>query len=121
MARAASPSTCRSCWACLKLPLDPLFVPYGLLCTTHFRSAGDDNGPIARAIGMNSGTNALARATAPTPRRRPSTIVRNVGGGSPGAIDRATLGNPAGYTFCFAEDESDPAGAVVGAPRHRAR
>ena len=33
---------------------------------------------------------------------------RNVGGGLPGAIDRATLGNPGKYTFCFAEDESDP-------------
>ena len=32
-------------------------------------------------------------------------VVRNVGGGRPGEIDRATLGNPGKYTFCFAEDE----------------
>jgi hypothetical protein len=33
-------------------------------------------------------------------------VVRNVGGGRPGEIDRATLGNPGKYTFCFAEDEA---------------
>jgi hypothetical protein len=32
--------------------------------------------------------------------------VRNVGGGKPGGVDRATLGNPGKYTFCFAEDEA---------------
>jgi hypothetical protein len=35
-------------------------------------------------------------------------VVRNVGGGRPGEIDRAVFGSPAKYTFCFAEDESDP-------------
>src|SRR5205085_1335124 len=33
-------------------------------------------------------------------------IVRNIGGGRPGEIDRATLGGPGKYTFCFAEDEA---------------
>jgi hypothetical protein len=59
---------------------------------------------------MNSGVNALGqgnRANA-TIGRALQLIVRNVGGGLPGAIDRATLGNPGKYTFCFAEDESDP-------------
>ncbi|HYX00609.1 MAG TPA: thioredoxin family protein [Reyranella sp.] len=94
----------------LEAALDPLFVLHGLLCTTHF--AGPlviINGPIARAIGMNSGLNALGqgnRANA-TIGRALQLIVRNVGGGLPGAIDRATLGNPGKYTFCFAEDESD--------------
>ena len=60
---------------------------------------------------MNSGVNALGqgnRANA-TIGRALQLIVRNVGGGRPGAIDRATLGNPGKYTFCFAEDEIDPA------------
>ena len=35
-------------------------------------------------------------------------IIRNVGGGLPGEIDRAVLGGPGKYTFCFAEDEIDP-------------
>ena len=31
--------------------------------------------------------------------------IRNVGGGKPGGVDRATLGNPGKVGFCFAEDE----------------
>ncbi len=34
-------------------------------------------------------------------------MVRNVGGGVPGGIDRSTLGGPGKISFCFAEDESD--------------
>jgi hypothetical protein len=96
----------------LEAALDPLFTLHGLLCTTHFSGPlVIINGPIARSIGMNSGVNALGqgnRANA-TIGRALQLIVRNVGGGLPGAIDRATLGNPGKYTFCFAEDESDPA------------
>ena len=84
------------------------FNMHGLLCTTWF--AGPVvivNGPVARQIGMNSGVNALGqgnRANA-TIGRALQLVVRNVGGGRPGEIDRATLGNPGKYTFCFAEDE----------------
>src|SRR3954464_8552867 len=95
----------------LEAALDPLFTLHGLLCTTHFSGPlVIINGPAARSIGMNSGVNALGqgnRANA-TIGRTLQLIVRNVGGGLPGAIDRATLGNPGKYTFCFAEDESDP-------------
>src|SRR5207302_1633752 len=65
------------------------------------------NGPITGAIGMNSGVNALGqgnRANA-TIGRALQLVIRNVGGGRPGGVDRATLGNPGKYTFCFAEDE----------------
>ena len=58
---------------------------------------------------MNSGGNALGqgnRANA-TIGRALQLIIRNVGGGIPGGVDRATLGNPGKYTFCFAEDESE--------------
>ena len=95
----------------LEAALDPLFVLHGLLCTTHFSGPlVMINGPAAKAIGMNSGVNALGqgnRANA-TIGRALQLIVRNVGGGLPGGMDRATLGNPGKYTFCFAEDESDP-------------
>src|ERR1700694_2369678 len=87
------------------------FNMHGLLATTWFSGPlVVVNGPIARAIGMNSGVNALGqgnRANA-TIGRALQLVIRNVGGGLPGAIDRATLGNPGKYTFCFAEDESDP-------------
>ena len=33
--------------------------------------------------------------------------IRNVGGGRPGEVDRATHGNPGKISFCFAEDEQD--------------
>jgi hypothetical protein len=58
---------------------------------------------------MNSAINALGqgnRANA-TIGRALQLVIRNVGGGRPGGIDRATLGNPGKYTFCFAEREDD--------------
>jgi hypothetical protein len=97
--------------ATLEAALEPLFSMHGLLCTTYFSGPlVIVNGPISRRIGMNSGVNALGqgnRANASIGRSL-QLIVRNVGGGLPGGIDRATLGNPGKYTFCFAEDESDP-------------
>jgi len=85
------------------------FNMHGLLCTTWFTGpVVIVNGPIATEIGMNSGVNALGqgnRANA-TIGRALQLIVRNIGGGRPGEIDRATLGGPGKYTFCFAEDEA---------------
>lgn len=66
------------------------------------------NGPIAQAVGMNSGMNALGqgnRANA-TIGRALQLVVRNVGGGRPGEVDRATQGQPGKLTACFAEDEA---------------
>jgi hypothetical protein len=68
------------------------------------------NGPIARAIGMNSKGNVFGqgnRANAAIGRTL-QLVVRNVGGGRPGEIDRSVFGSPAKYSFCFAEDEEDP-------------
>jgi hypothetical protein len=85
------------------------FNIHGLLATTWFSGPlVIVNGPIARAISMNSGVNALGqgnRANA-TIGRALQLVIRNVGGGRPGGVDRATLGNPGKYTFCFAEDEA---------------
>ena len=84
------------------------FNIHGVLATTYFVGpVVIVNGPIAREIGMNSGVNALGqgnRANA-TIGRALQLVIRNVGGGRPGEIDRATLGNPGKYTFCFAEAE----------------
>jgi hypothetical protein len=97
--------------AALEAALVDAFCMHGLLATTWFSGPMVVvNGPIARAIGMNSGGNALGqgnRANA-TIGRALQLIIRNVGGGKPGGVDRATLGNPGKYTFCFAEDESNP-------------
>jgi hypothetical protein len=85
------------------------FNVHGVLATTYF--AGPVvvvNGPIVRSIGMNSGVNALGqgnRANASIGRAL-QLVIRNVGGGRPNEVDRATLGQPGKYTFCFAEDEA---------------
>ena len=65
------------------------------------------NGPITAEIGMNSGVNVLGhgnRANA-TIGRAVQLVVRNVGGGAPGGVDRATPGSMSKLGFCFAEDE----------------
>jgi hypothetical protein len=85
------------------------FNMHGLLCTTYFSGPVIVvNGPIAAQIGMNSGINCFGqgnRANA-TIGRALQLVVRNIGGGVPGGIDRATFGSPGKVTFCFAEDEA---------------
>jgi len=106
--------------AALQAATTEQFALHGLLATTYF--AGPVvvvNGPIARRIGMNSGVNALGqgnRANA-TIGRALQLVVRNVGGGRPGEVDRATLGNPGKYTFCFAEREDGSPFAPLAAER----
>jgi hypothetical protein len=86
------------------------FCMHGILATTYFSGpVVIVNGPLAKTIGMNSGGNALGqgnRANA-TIGRALQLVIRNVGGGKPGEVDRAMLGNPGKYTFCFAEREED--------------
>jgi hypothetical protein len=65
------------------------------------------NGPGTRAIGMNSGVNVLGQGNRAnlTIGRAVQLVIRNVGGGRPGEVDRATHGNPGKIAFCFPEDE----------------
>jgi len=84
------------------------FNIHGLLATTFF--SGPIlivNGPIRQRIGMNSGVNALGQGNRAnsTIGRALQLVVRNVGGGLPGGVDRATMGSPGKLGFCFAEDE----------------
>lgn len=96
--------------AAVEAALQDEFCMHGLLCTTWF--AGPMvvvSGPMTRRIGMNAGMNALGqgnRANASIGRAL-QLVIRNVGGGRPGQIDRSALGHPGKYTFCFAEAE-DP-------------
>ena len=86
------------------------FNVHGILATTWAASPLlVVNGPVRRAIGMNSGGNALGqgnRANA-TIGRALQLVVRNVGGGRPGEVDRATQGQPGKLSACFAEAEED--------------
>ncbi len=94
--------------AAVEAALQDEFCMHGLLATTYFSGPMVMvNGPISRAIGMNAAGNALGqgnRANA-TIGRALQLVIRNVGGGKPGGVDRSVFGNPGKYTYCFAEDE----------------
>ncbi len=98
------------------------FNVHGLLCTT--MPTGPVlvvNGPVRRRIGMNSGVNVFGQGNRAnlTIGRALQLVVRNVGGGRPGEVDRATFGNPGKLSFCFAEDEEgspwEPLSTTLGA------
>ncbi len=85
------------------------FGLHGLLATTMSHGpVAIVNGPVARRIGMGSGVNVLGQGNRAnsTIGRALQLVVRNVGGGRPGEVDRATFGNPGKIGLCFAEDEA---------------
>ena len=94
--------------AAVEAVLEEEFAMHGVLATTMFVGpVVVVNGPVRRRIGMNSKGNALGqgnRANAAIGRAL-QLVIRNIGGGRPQEVDRATLGNPGKYTYCFAEDE----------------
>ena len=110
----------------LEAVLDPAFNWYTLGSTT--MGVGlviVVNGPITSRIGMNSGHNAMGhgnRANA-TIGRAVQLVAHNVGGSSPGGVDRSTQGHPGKFGMCFAEDESDetwePLSVARGVPAGR--
>ena len=86
------------------------FCMHGLLATTYFSGPiVIVNGPIVDKIGMNWGTNALGQGNRAnsTIGRALQLVIRNVGGGRPGGVDRAALGQPGKVGFCFPEREHD--------------
>ncbi len=67
------------------------------------------NGPCRNSLQINYASNALGQGW-----RANSTIGRalrlvlcNIGGATPGMYDKSTLGQPAKYTFCIAENEEE--------------
>ncbi len=86
------------------------FCMHGLLATTYFSGPVIIvNGPIIKEIGMNWSTNALGQGNRAnsTIGRALQLVIRNVGGGKPGGVDRAALGQPGKVGFCFPEREHD--------------
>lgn len=84
------------------------FNIHGLLATT--MSVGPVfvvNGPIRNQIGMNGGINVFGQGNRAnlTIGRAVQLIVRNVGGGRPGGVDRCAQGSPAKIGLAFPEDE----------------
>jgi hypothetical protein len=106
--------------AAVEAACTPEFNAHGLLATTYF--AGPVvivSGPIARAIGMNSGVNVLGQGNRANSSigRALQLVIRNVGGGLPNGVDRATLGNPGKVGFAFAENEEDSPWTSLGSER----
>jgi hypothetical protein len=67
------------------------------------------NGPIRHRLDINCGRNALGpgrRANA-TIGRALRLVMLNIGGATPGEVDKATLGMPGKYTMCLGENEED--------------
>jgi hypothetical protein len=85
---------------------DPAFGLHGPTASTHGAAIlMIVNGPISRAIGLNSGENLFGpgnRANA-TIGRAVRLVMINAGGGR--EFDRSTLGHPGKYTYCIAERE----------------
>ncbi|MDX1650758.1 MAG: thioredoxin family protein [Myxococcota bacterium] len=102
------------------------FNMHGLLATT--MPGGPVivvNGPVRRRLRMNAGGNVFGQGNRAnlTIGRALQLVVRNVGGGRPGGVDRATHGNPGKLSFCFAEDEEgspwEPLATARGVPAGR--
>jgi hypothetical protein len=94
--------------AAAQAALDPAFNLHGQAVTT--QPAGQlvvVNGPVREAIGLNSGMGALGPGFRPnlTIGRALRLLVTLTGGGMPGKLDRATLGQMGKIGFCLAEDE----------------
>ena len=101
------------------------FNMHGLLATT--MPAGPViivNGPIRRALGMNSGRNVFGQGNRAnsTIGRALQLVVRNVGGGRPGEVDRATFREPRKALLLFRRGRGGVAlGSLVRRPGGRAR
>jgi len=94
--------------AAVEAMLEKQFNLYAVQATTHpCAPLIIVNGPVRQELGLNSGYNAFgqgSRANA-TIGRAVRLILMNIGGGIPGKLDRATLGQPSKYSFCIAENE----------------
>jgi hypothetical protein len=88
--------------------LEPDFNLLGILTTTGTAAVATVvHGPLARTLGIGSGTNCLGpgnRANACIGRAL-ALVLRNIGGARAEVGDMATMGQPGKYTFCFAEDD----------------
>jgi peroxiredoxin len=83
------------------------FNLHGVLATTYFPTPVIVvNGPIRHEIGIHCAGNVFGqgfRANA-TIGRAVQLVVRNLGGGRPGEVDMATLGQPGKFTCCIGEN-----------------
>lgn len=96
--------------AAVEAVLDPAFNMRGVQTTDeNVAPLLVINGPIVRALEVNSGFGALGpgwRANASIGRAI-RMVMNNIGGGWPGAVSFAGLGQPGRYTLCLAENATE--------------
>jgi len=110
--------------AALEAMADPAFNFLGVQTTTNpVAPLIIINGPIRRQLDINCGRNALGpgrRANA-TIGRAARLVMLNVGGATPGEVDKATLGMPGKYTMCIGENEEESPWAPCSVDRGYSR
>jgi hypothetical protein len=96
--------------AALEAMLQDQFNLYGIQATTHVVAPlVVVNGPIGEELDIACGYNCFGqghRANAVIGRAI-RLVLNNVGGATPGKLDRATFGTPAKYSYCIAENEQE--------------
>ena len=98
--------------AAVRAMVDESFNLKALQSTTHpCTVACLVGGPVAGELEVNGAYNAFGQGSQANAAigRAIRLVLTNIGGASPGALDRSTMGSPAKYALCFAEnDEASP-------------
>jgi hypothetical protein len=106
----ARPEHARVVVAAVRAATDPAFNLKAVQATTNpVAPAVLVNGPVARELGFNGGSNCFGqgnRSNAVVGRALRFCLL-NIGYGTPGDHDMSTQGQPGKYTFCFAENEAE--------------
>ena len=96
--------------AAVRAMLEPEFNLYGVQATTNaVAPLTIVSGPIVRELDFNAKEGAFGGGSHANAAvgRAVRLILWNIGGGYPGETDMATLGQPAKYLFCVAENHDD--------------
>ena len=98
--------------AAVRAMIDETFNLKALQSTTHPCTVACLVGePVARELDVNGAYNAFGQGSQANAAigRAIRLVLTNIGGASPGALDRSTMGSPAKYALCFAENlEASP-------------
>jgi len=98
--------------AAIRAMVDQRFNLKALQSTTHpCTVACLVGGPVVEDLEINGSYNAFGQGNQANAAigRAIRLVLTNIGGASPGALDRSTMGSPAKYAFCFAENlEASP-------------
>ncbi|MQA86139.1 MAG: hypothetical protein GEV03_16280 [Streptosporangiales bacterium] len=104
--------------AAVEAMLAPEFNLYGVQCTTNAAAPLTIvSGPAVERLGFNCKEGAFGGGSHANAAvgRAVRLVLWNIGGGHPGQTDMSTLGQPAKYLFCVAENHEDSPWAPIHA------